>query len=102
MAVKNRKARRVHARRAILSEIDLSGEDTERRVIVAFDVPAILRAVCPNAQTLVPHEQGRVDDDEGHDAHRKKHQSKSIHDQNLKTIIDRNKCMLTLSLAKSP
>ena len=102
MAVKNGKARRVNARRAILPEIDLFREDAKRRVIMAFDVPAILRAVRPNAQTLVPDEQGRINDDEGHDAHRKKHQSKSIHEQNLKTIIERNKCMLTLSLAKSP
>jgi hypothetical protein len=69
---------------------------------MAFDVPAVLRVVCPNAQSLVPNEQGRIDNNEGHDAQSKEHQSNSIHEQNLKTIIERNAPMLSLSFAKSP
>lgn len=82
MAVKNREARRVDARRAILPEIDLLREDAERRIIVAFNMPAVIRVVGPDTEPLVPDEQGRVDDNESHNAHRKEHQSKNIHEQN--------------------
>ena len=37
----------------------------------------------PDMHALVPNEESRIDDDEGHDARRKEHQSDNIHEKNL-------------------
>ena len=77
-------------------------ENTERRVIMAFDMPAVIRVIGPDTQSLVPDEQCRVDDDKSHNAHRKEHQSKNIHEQKLKTIMRSKVVMMRLSFTKSP
>jgi hypothetical protein len=46
---------------------------------MALDMPTVISLVGPDAQALVPDEQGRVDDDESYDARRKEHQTENIH-----------------------
>ena len=50
---------------------------------MAFNMPAIIRMSGPDMHALIPNEESRIDDDEGHDARRKEHQSDNIHEKNL-------------------